>query len=1452
MKHVMSIFVLMTLVLAGMQACGAPTATGANLAVDARAWTILQPALVAVTPRGIQIQAAPGNTDAVAMLTVPFGDFTRIDMAVDSPGFTYAVWQRTGLNPFRDRNDLQGSYFQSGAVTTLRNITTDDRMKTTRLGATAYRTTNTPWLPAQNQVSFIRYNGNAQLLVNGVATTLPVAGWENTLRMDNREPFHLLLFAGAQPVHLRQLALTSLHAATALTAQNAIPIRFSLPADRYVTLVINDANGNRVRNLIAETWLRKGVNEVYWDGTDDYGMLVPPGDYTASGLHRDALHLEYRFSIYNSGQPSWLTKDHTGGWLADHSPPMAVLSVGDRIFLGSPGPEANDGLIMTDVTGRKRWGWGYNVMDMNPTLFAADGKYLYCISDQGSATLYRFDISGDLPKEIGFPNKPRFIPIASYDLGKYTAGTHGMACLEGKLYIAETHLNRLLVYNTATGDLEKKLTVPEPRGLGVQEGKLFVRTGKDVAILNPADGSLTTVLTGTQGGRSLAFAPSGRLYLGDDPNHQVRGYDFKDGKWTEAAVIGTAGGRQLGRFDVKAIHLAYGMTVDAQGLVWIAEADFFPKRVSVFSADGACVREFLGPPLYGGGGSIDIGNATRMFYNGFEFSVDWAKRQVSPYALVTRIPEPYTTVKLPNDSRGIDGRIYYLKGRRYYVTGDQYGFQSVNGLCLQLFDAQERAYPVAMLYQSKMPGAEVRSWTDDNGNGQVDDAELSAPVTPKMPDGRSFWSMRFILATNGDIYLEGQGGVIFRVPLLGISPQGMPKYDLAQMTMVKSIVGGVASTVLEDGRIVSLGNVIIGCRPDGSKEWHYPTVSVGVGHGGDPGPGRIVAALNLQGRANAGKDAGETFLINGNLGQRFLMTSDGMYIATLFRQYGSDAEQPKPTTWNGGEYLDDTSVGPESFGGFYGKTSDGKIYVISGREDSKVAELTGLQTLRRFSVPLKLNALKTATLGRALTQRGQEEVALLDMAGQRTGAIRYLDIDAEKNNAAWKAWTGADGKGGQDWLPVRAGLFRGRAHLACDDTYLYFKGEMLTEQFGRSANTQADWKRLAASGGTWEIRLETGKERIRVVFASGSTINQVKTVNTTVIYRTGRNATAAAAEVASPVVFTSADGHNAFKYATVARYTDFTTDFNDGQAWPHDSSYYNLSARVPLAALGITLTPGTTLKGDVGVSLANDAHTGTLSRGFWASPVGGVLDNPALAEGIDPSLLGRFEVTTSAMHQRLAIPRVPAPLTVDGKLDEWLGISFTSLLDAKLGEMALAHDGQRLYVAARVQTNAPLMNTGTDWTQLFKTGTAVDLQLATDTRRRLLFVPRDGGAIAILSEETAGNRPPAPGEVQTQVLYRSPVSEFTMGRVIKLAAQQVIFTKTPDGFTLEAAIPLVQLGLTPGATVAGDFGILLSDADAKATARRIYWANPDTSIVADLPSEARFSPQNWGMLTCAP
>jgi len=50
-----------------------------------------------------------------------------------------------------------------------------------------------------------------------------------------------------------------------------VPITYNLPKDALVTVAINDAQGNRVRNLIPALPRTQGPNTEYWDGLDDNG-----------------------------------------------------------------------------------------------------------------------------------------------------------------------------------------------------------------------------------------------------------------------------------------------------------------------------------------------------------------------------------------------------------------------------------------------------------------------------------------------------------------------------------------------------------------------------------------------------------------------------------------------------------------------------------------------------------------------------------------------------------------------------------------------------------------------------------------------------------------------------------------------------------------------------------------------------------------------------------------------------------------------------------------------------------------------------------------------------------------------------------------------------------------------------------------------------------------------------
>ena len=98
-----------------------------------------------------------------------------------------------------------------------------------------------------------------------------------------------------------------------------VAVPFTLTKAGFVTLVIEDAKGKRVRNLISETAFPAGPNTAYWDGLDDLGRdpdaarhgvydvpgrLVPPGRYVVRGLVRPAITVRYEMMPYTHGDPT--------------------------------------------------------------------------------------------------------------------------------------------------------------------------------------------------------------------------------------------------------------------------------------------------------------------------------------------------------------------------------------------------------------------------------------------------------------------------------------------------------------------------------------------------------------------------------------------------------------------------------------------------------------------------------------------------------------------------------------------------------------------------------------------------------------------------------------------------------------------------------------------------------------------------------------------------------------------------------------------------------------------------------------------------------------------------------------------------------------------------------------------------------------------------------------------
>ncbi|HEY3294147.1 MAG TPA: FlgD immunoglobulin-like domain containing protein, partial [bacterium] len=197
---------------------------------------------------------------------------------------------------------------------------------------------------------------------------------------------HVLASAGVRTSPANDIAIK-----TGSSADSQLELRYTLPSAGFVTLVIDDAHGRRVRNLIGAAPRGAGAHTELWDGADDQGQPVPAGPYRWRVLRHNGVGIEYLLSYGNPGTPPWATADSKGGWGADHTLPQAAITIPGGVVLGWPMAESGWFLVGVGPDGRKDWGLK-NRFAFGDTLInlASDGQYLYVASEQNAAPLMRY------------------------------------------------------------------------------------------------------------------------------------------------------------------------------------------------------------------------------------------------------------------------------------------------------------------------------------------------------------------------------------------------------------------------------------------------------------------------------------------------------------------------------------------------------------------------------------------------------------------------------------------------------------------------------------------------------------------------------------------------------------------------------------------------------------------------------------------------------------------------------------------------------------------------------------------------------------------------------------------------------------------------------------------------------------------------------------------------------
>jgi len=705
-----------------------------------------------------------------------------------------------------------------------------------------------------------------------------------------------------------------------------------------------------------------------------------------------------------------------------------------------------------------------------------------------------------------------------------------------------------------------------------------------------SDGAAVPVVsTGLERPHSLAVDAEGRIYVSDPAAHQVKVFR-KDGTFSHA--IGIKGGRpKPGRWVPEGMHNPTGVAVDPQGRLWVAERDWSPKRISLWTTQGGFIRDFIGPTNYGaGGGFADSQDKTRVFGNGCEWRMDYEANQAEIIANSFTSPENGELLRF-------GGREYFMGGRRQLYLRDGDAFR----LIMTFGSARERTLEAVRDYHPHRSGKHNFIWTDLNSDGEIQENEVLFGDGPSW--GTGYW---------GSIWLDEDfsintvwGGLngyesrhVVRIPRSGMTDQGVPVYDVTRARTVYD------ETQLPEGRIQRSGpsqlylalrdrilfgtNPIQAVDPSGRTLWTYPN-RWGHVHGSHHAPmppddATLIGMLACIGHADTGGPLGRIWAANSNMGRLYLMTTDGLMVASVF-QDSRLAPEPWPEQAVPGTPLGAVTIGTEWFGGYFFRSEPtDEYYLLAGSTSYNLIRLDGFNTLQPLDGAALAFTVEHMAEAEAFQQRRAAEAArerVLAMARVEAG----LPLDGRLDKYPAEAFV--------EW---RSGPFRARGMVGLAGADL----RLAWEVFGDSSpmvNAGEDIAQLFVTGDSVDLQLGTnpdaaadrtgpveGDLRLLVSVRNGEPV--------AVLYRWKVEG------ATDPHIFRSP-----WRHATV----DDVRVLDDARIHiARHGNRYIVEAAVPLATLGFAPQPGRDYRLDLGVIYSNAEGNDRIARMYWANPATGL------------------------------------------------------------------------------------------------------------------------------------------------------------------------------------------------------------------------------------------------------
>ena len=336
--------------------------------------------------------------------------------------------------------------------------------------------------------------------------------------------------------------------------------------------------------------MSKGQHELKWDGLSTPNWKQPgdagagwhlSGHCPVSHRHRSAAD---RLGRQQRPDALGLSGPETGNWGGDHG------------NADSPSPRTEKRSILAGTRPRPAKRCWRAISTAGPSghhtrggignalALAVNSGTVYVVDRMTTASLSSRQRQGP----VHHLARTRYGRSAAEGIVRRLHGSRGtidysLAGRQGRLYLSSRLAGQIVVFDGATGAVERRLNVPEPVAISLAPGgQLYVVSGGTKVLAFDEDlGEPKTVLKGLTAATSIAVDAAGQMYVGcGDPDNQIKVF-APSGQLVK--TIGRAGGRALvGPWTSDGMRFVDGVALDAAGKLWVMENDCIAQARSAF------------------------------------------------------------------------------------------------------------------------------------------------------------------------------------------------------------------------------------------------------------------------------------------------------------------------------------------------------------------------------------------------------------------------------------------------------------------------------------------------------------------------------------------------------------------------------------------------------------------------------------------------------------------------------------------------------------------------------------------------------------------------------------------------------------------------------------------------------------------------------------------------------